>query len=168
MNATENDEQLEQLSRLIKNESPTNITNVPKGLRKYRKVRHNLYMADHLILMKGRVVVPSSMRTEILTCIHKGHMGIEKCKSRARTCVYWPLMYTAIEQEVQSCPVCIPYSKQNQREPMLPRAIPTRPWEKVGTDYFSFGRKDYPLVVDYYSKYPEVVQVHSKTEKLLH
>ena len=87
-------------------------------------------MADQLILMKGRVVVPSSMRTEILTCIHKGHMGIEKCKSRARTCIYWPSMYAAIKQEVQSCPVCIPYSKLNQREPMLPHAIPTQLWEK--------------------------------------
>ena len=163
LNATENDEQLQQLSRLIKNGWPPNISNVPTGLRKFWKVRHNLYMADQLILMKGRVVVPSSMRGEILTCIHKGHMGIEKCKSRARTCVYWPSMYTAIEQEVQSCPVCISYSKQNQREPMLPHAIPTRPWEKVGIDYFSFGGKDYLLVVDYYSKFPEVVQVHSKT-----
>ena len=71
LNATENDEQLQQLSRLIKNGWPTNITNVPTGLRKYWKVRHNLYMADQLILMKGRVGVPSSMRTEILTCIHK-------------------------------------------------------------------------------------------------
>ena len=103
------------------------------------------------------------MHGEILTCIHKGHMRIEKCKSRARTCVYWPSMYTAIEQEVQSCPVCISYSKQNQREPMLPHTIPTRQWEKVGIDYFSFGRKDKLLVVVYYSKYPEVVQVHSKT-----
>ena len=34
---------------------------------------------------------------------------------------------------------------------------------KVRTDYFSFGGKDYLLVVYYYSKYPEVVQVHSKT-----
>ena len=120
-------------------------------------------MADQLILMEGRVVVPSSMRTEILTCIHKGHMGIKKCKSRARTSVYWPSMYAAIEQKVQSCPVCIPYSKQNQREPMLPHAIPTQPWEKVGIDYFSFGGKYYLSVMDYYSKYPEVVQVHSKT-----
>ena len=37
------------------------------------------------------------------------------------------------------------------------------PWEKVGIDYFSFGGKDNLLVMDYYLKYPEVVQIHSKT-----
>ena len=90
LNATVTDEQLQQLSRLIKNGWLPNISNVPTGLHEYWKVRHNLYMEDQLILMKGRVVVPSSMHGEILTCIHKGHMGIEKCKSRAITCVYWP------------------------------------------------------------------------------
>ena len=72
-------------------------------------------------------------------------------------------MYKAIEQAVESCSVCVAYSKQNQREPMLPHPIPTRPWEKLGVDYFSFAGNEYLLAVDYYSKYPEVVQVESKT-----
>ena len=39
----------------------------------------------------------------------------------------------------------------------------THPWEKLGADYFTFAGKDYLLVVDYYSKYPEVVCMNSKT-----
>ena len=161
--ATENDKQMQHLSKLIKNGWPADITNVPIALHEYWKVRHDLHMADQLLFMKGRLVIPSIMRDEILKCIHKGHLGIEKCKSRARTCVYWPSMYKAIEREVESCPVCVAYSKQNQREPMLPHPIPTRPWEKLGVDYFSFAGNEYLLAVDYYSKYPEVVQVESKT-----
>ena len=162
-NATENDEQMQQLSRMIKTGWPANIVNVPRILHDYWKIKHNLHIADRLIFMKDRLVIPSSMRSEILKCIHKGHMGIEKCKFRARSCVYWPSMYNAIEQKVQSCPVCVAYSKQNQKEPLLPHPIPTRPWEKLGVDYFSLAGKDYLLVVDYYSKYPEVVLVESKT-----
>ena len=159
-NATENDEQMQQLCAMIKNGWPTNISNVPTALREYWKVKHNLHMSDQLILMKDRLVIPASMQNYILQCIHKGHMGIEKCKL---ICVYWPSMYKAIEQEVQSCPVCVAYSKQNQKEPMLPHPIPIRPWEKLGADYFSPAGKDYLLVVDYYSKYPEVVQAENKT-----
>ena len=155
--ATESDEQMQQLSIMIKNRWPTNVNSVPMELQDYWKVKHNLHMFDSLIFVKDRLVVPSSMRNEILKCIHRGHMGIKKCKSRARTCVYWPSMYKAIEYEVQSCPVCVAYGNQNQKEPMLPHPVPSRPWEKLGTHYFSLAGKDYLLIVDYCSKYPEVI-----------
>ena len=103
------------------------------------------------------------MRQEILKRIHEGHMGIDKCKARARVCVYWPAMYEAIEQAVKKCPVCNKHSKGNQKEPMIPHEIPNRPWEKLGANYFTFAGKDYLLVVDYFSKYPEVVHMNSKT-----
>ena len=47
--------------------------------------------------------------------------------------------------------------------PMIPHDIPNRPWEKLGADYFSFAGKDNLLVIDYISKYPEVIQMNSKT-----
>ena len=46
---------------------------------------------------------------------------------------------------------------------MLPHPVPEQPWEKVGVDYFTLAGKDYLLVVDYFSKYPEVLQVNGKT-----
>jgi len=90
-------------------------------------------------------------------------MGIEKSKARARACVCWPAMYSDIEAEVKQCTVCNTYSNTNQREPLLPHSIPVHPWEKVGVDFFSLDGKDFLLIVDYYSKYPEVIQMNSKT-----
>ena len=90
-------------------------------------------------------------------------MGIEKSKSRARACVYWPAMYSDIEREVKQRTVCNQYSNANQKEPLLPHPIPTHPWQKVGIDFFALGGKDFLLIVDYYSKYPEVMQMCSKT-----
>ena len=161
--ATESDEQLQQLSTMIRNGWPNNISNVPMILREYWKVKHKLHVADKLIFVNNRIVIPSCMRTEILKCIHTGHMGIEKSKARARVCVYWPKMYEAIEYEVKKCSVCNKYSLQNQKEPMLPHPVPNRPWEKLGADYFTLAGKDYLLVVDYFSKFPEVIQMDSKT-----
>ena len=43
---------------------------------------------------------------------------------------------------------------------MIPHDIPNCPWEKLGADY---AGKDYLLVIDYFSKYPEVARMSSKT-----
>ena len=161
--AASNDEQLQELNKIVRTGWPTDISNVPVMLREYWKVRHNLHSADHLIFMNRCIVIPASMRSEILKSIHTGRMGIEKSKARARACVYWPAMYHAIELAVKQCPTCNKYATANQKEPMLPHPVPSRPWEKVGIDYFTLAGKDYLLIVDYFSKYPEVLQMNSKT-----
>lgn len=59
--------------------------------------------------------------------------------------------------------ICNKYATANQREPKLPHPVPSWPKEKVGIDYFTLAGKDYLLIVDYFSKYPEVLQMNSKT-----
>ena len=34
--------------------------------------------------------VPRAMRLEMLNRIHTGHLGIQKCKKRARYVLFWP------------------------------------------------------------------------------
>ena len=46
---------------------------------------------------------------------------------------------------------------------MIPHQLPDRPWEEVGADYFTLHTQDYLLVVDYYSKYLEVLPMIAKT-----
>ena len=42
-----------------------------------------------LILKDLRVVVSLTLRSEILSILHQGHIGIERTKLRARNTVYW-------------------------------------------------------------------------------
>ena len=78
-------------------------------------------------------------------------------------CVYWPNINDAIKQLDKECSICNKYSQVNQREPLLPHSVPSRPWEKIGADYFTIATQNYLLVVDYFSKYPEIVPVKSKS-----
>ena len=46
---------------------------------------------------------------------------------------------------------------------MVPHEIPDRPWAQVDADIFSFNEHNYLVVVDYFSKFPEVEQLTCKT-----
>ena len=99
----------------------------------------------------------------MLQKIYETHLGMEKCKSRAREIMYWPGMSCDIEEIVSRCKVCAKYQPNNQREPMIPHEVPNRPWSKLGADIFTYGSNDHLVVVDYFSKYPEVVSLPDKT-----
>lgn len=57
------------------------------------------------------------------------------------------------------CETCIKHHYKQAREPMLLANLPTAPWQKVGTDLFHMHGKDYLLVIDYCSNFPEVEQL---------
>ena len=110
-----------------------------------------------------RLIIPQEMRHDVLNCIHKSHLGIEKCRSGARAVFYWPGMSTVIERIVAKCSVCLKYQRENQKEPLLPHEVPQRPWKKLGADIFELNFNSYLIVVDYYSKYPELCILKDKT-----
>lgn len=46
---------------------------------------------------------------------------------------------------------------------MIPTDTPDYPWQNVGTDLFQLKGDTYLLVVDYFSRYPEIKKIASKT-----
>ena len=60
-----------------------------------------------------RIVVPRSLQQEYLQCLHMGHLGISKCRARAKTTVFWPNIDRDISQLIVRCEVC----RENQHAP---------------------------------------------------
>jgi len=77
------------------------------------------------------------------------HLGIVKCKQRARDVVFWPGMGKEIEEMISESDTCQEYRASNPKEPMIARQIPTRSWEIVAIDLFTWNGSDYLVVVDY-------------------
>ena len=98
----------------------------------------------------------------MLELIHESHMGIEKCKSRARTLLYWPRMTLDIEDTVRNCNVSCKYRNNQQKKPLIPHSIPDERFQKVDIDIMTFQNIDYLVVVDYFSKFPEIAQLPDK------
>ena len=161
--ATSSDRVSQHLMHILETGWPNNVVNVPQDVREYWNVRNEIHSAENLLFMGDRLIVPASKRSSVLQLIHEGHMGIERCKARARLCVYWPHINEDIENTVKSCTVCNKFGNSIHKEPMIPHQLPDRPWEQVSADYFTLCNQDYLLVVDFYSKYPEVIPMMSKT-----
>ena len=132
---------------------------VPKPLRPYWGIRNELSVKHGLVTKGDGILIPTSMRQVILSGIHAGHQGSEKCKLHARTCMNWPLMNNDIEELVSKCSTCQTHCKSHQPETLIPHEVPPQPWEVLGSDILTLHVYDYLLVWDYYSKFPIVRRV---------
>ncbi|XP_052748238.1 uncharacterized protein LOC128200096 [Galleria mellonella] len=120
---------------------------IPHGLRD-RLAQELNKMVDLGVIRKvnhptqwDQVLIPKELREEMLKIVHEGHLGIDRCKRRARQVMFWPSMSRDIEQFVKRCHTCQEHSNRPAKEPLLPMEIPALPWEKVGSDIFEFNRE---------------------------
>ena len=98
---------------------PDNINNIPESVKEYWKVRDQLHVADGLIFVGERLIVPVAVKNVVLQAIHEGHMGIEKRKRRGKSCVYWSSMNDDIEKQTKKCEICNNFPSTNHKEPMI-------------------------------------------------
>ncbi|UYV84652.1 K02A2.6-like [Cordylochernes scorpioides] len=90
---------------------------ISQALLSYWHVKDELGFQNGLLMRSCRLVIPASMKLEILDKLHAGHIGITQTRIRAR--------------ETQ----------------------------KIGMDLFKFENKWYLVVIDYYSRFPEMIQL---------
>ena len=127
----------------------------------FYNVRHDLSCSHDLVLKGERIIVPSSMRKEMKDLLHTGHVGIERCKRRARESIYWPGLNGELKDLVSNCSTCLQHrnGQPTCKEPLIPHNIPTEVWSKVRTDLFSIKNKNYLIVADYNTKFFDVMHL---------
>ena len=125
-------------------------------------------MVGNLILKATRILIPSSLRLEVLDKIHQGHQGIVKCRARAKESVWWPGLSREIQDMIQGCRICLQH-KVNTPEPLIPSKFTERPWQEIGIDFFYSKGRDYFLIVDYFSRFIEVsaMQKSKKADEVI-
>ncbi|XP_023806890.1 uncharacterized protein K02A2.6-like isoform X1 [Oryzias latipes] len=127
-------------------------------LKQYWAERAVLTVHDGLLLRGTRLVIPSSLRNDVLEKLHEGHMGVTKCRERAKQTVWWPGLSNQLSDMVLRCRTCI-QERTNVKEPLMPSQMPDRPWQRLGADLFTLDSKEYLLVVDYFSRFVEIAQL---------
>ena len=81
--------------------------------------------------------------------------------------MFWPRISSDIPQLVLNCSTCLKHRSSNPKEPLMPHTVPEYPWQIVGTDLFTWNRKDFIVVADYYSHYFEVELPNMKSSTII-
>ena len=160
---TAEDITMNRLKQTVYNGWPEYRKQCPQELWDYWNFRCDLVLEDGLILKGNRIVVPEGLRKKVLEAIHTGHQGETKCMLLARESVFWPGISTDIRKLVNDCELCQKHQKAQAKLPIMQPDLPTRPWEKLGTDIFEFNGRNYLMIVDYYSRFPVTRLLHDIT-----
>ena len=130
----------------------------------YWNIRDELSTYNGIVFTGERIIIPESLRADILEILHKSHSGIVRTKQRAHDMIYWPGLNKQIEDITSKCAACLESLSKQQKEPLTPHPVPSLPWNKVGTDLFEYGGRNYLVLVDYFSNFIEVVPLYNDTK----
>ena len=152
--ATASDESLVELQRLIENGFPDAGTQLPKQLRPYFPLREYLSTVDGIIIYNDRLVIPPSLRPNVIATLHAAHQGVSSMISRAETSVFWPGITKDIQDVRERCHHCNRNAPSNPGIPPIPPLPPDYPFQCVCADFFTYKGISYLVIVDRYSNWP--------------
>ena len=135
-------------------------------MQRYRQLADSLTICNGCLLLGNRVVIPASMRRQILEHLHLGHFGMQKMKQLARTAVYWPRMDDDIEATCRQCVPCGEHQNKPPKPAIHPWMLPEKPWSRLHLDHaINFLGTNWLLLTDAYSKYPCIHPTQSVSAK---
>ncbi|XP_061196508.1 uncharacterized protein K02A2.6-like [Saccostrea echinata] len=132
-------------------------------IRPYFSARSELSVWNGILMYRDRIVIPKALRPETLKDAHSGHLGLNKCRERARGAVWWPGISTDIERTDKSCEFCLVHQSKQNREPLKTIVLPDRPWQKIAADLCELKGRHFLVVTDYFSRYLEIAYLDSLT-----
>ena len=129
--------------------------------------RHELTLERQIILYGRRMVIPKSLQSSVLSLLHEEHCGISRMKGMARSLIWWPKIDHHIAAVAMNCKDC--QETRNQSSSVSKEAkwpTPPQPWHRVHADFAEFKGLNFLVIVDAYSKWPEVLLMTKTTASL--
>lgn len=165
--ATSSTPAMQTLLEGIESGMSNNRSEIHESIREYFPFRDDLHTADGVIMYKNRVLVPPSLRQEVLDALHSAHQGVTAMTARAESSVFWPGITSAIRRLREHCQFCNRIAPSNPNAPPTPLFDPTYPFQCVCADFFHYKGYNYLLVVDRYSNWPIVERAHGGADGLI-
>jgi hypothetical protein len=75
---TEKDDKLSIVRQFIREGWPRNKYDIPNKIHEYWNCKYELTESKGVVLKGEKIVIPTSLRDEILRRLHESHLGIEK------------------------------------------------------------------------------------------
>lgn len=134
-------------------------------MRPYKLVREEISSVDGLLLRCDRIIIPQNLRRAVIERAHRGHQGICKTKAFVRETAWFPGVDSTVEEAVRNCLACQASIDKHDAAPLVMSELPDSPWLEVSVDFTGPMKSgEYIMVVlDEYSRFPEVEIIHSLT-----
>ena len=160
-----NDSEIQSVVNALKN----NSWNTFNGPPAYKYQQQQLTHKNSLLLRDNQIVIPNTLRTQVLKLAHIGHLGINKTKNLMRSKVWWPGMDRDVSNLIKTCIPCqsSTYEGAEKSEPLRMTEVPTTPFSTLHIDLcgpFPSGDSVVSLI-DETSKWPVASIMKSTTTK---
>ena len=161
--ATKQDEELQVVMRYIKEGWPSHRKACASRAKGYWNLRQSLSVVNEVVFYGSRLVIPVSLRNEVVVSLHSAHQGVTKVIQRASNSVFWPGLRKRLEEKCLSCDVCMQSERCQTKEPLRSFPVPEYPFQTIGVDLFHLHGDEYLLAVDYLTKWPVVKLLPNNT-----
>ena len=131
----------------------------------YKNVHNELTMIGQIVLRGVRIVVPESLRKQVILLAHEGHQRTIKTKQRNCTKVWRPGVDGMVERKCRTCHGFQLVSQPVPPQPVMSTQFPDAPWTDLTADLLGplLSGDNILLVVYYHSRYFEVDSLKSTT-----
>ena len=152
---TASDIEMSTLMQIIESGFPSKKADLDLHLQPYWNTRSNLWTLNGVIMKDNRIVIPPSLRQEVLNSLHAAHQGTTAMNERAKSTIFWPGITNDINETRERCGACNKIAPSQPRPPPIEPWIPTTPFEGIACDYFLFCGWYYFVAADRLSGWTE-------------
>jgi transposase InsO family protein len=166
LRATEQDNIIGKIKSFVQQGWPDQkkMEAMDEKIKLFHHRKSDLSIVSGCLMFADRIVIPEIYHKKVLQTLHKGHPGIKRMKQLARKYIYWPKVDMDIENLVKGCEPCQMEAKAPVKTNLHSWPKATGPWQRVHMDYAGpFFGKEFLIIVDAHSKYPEVFEMTTKS-----
>ncbi|XP_018348209.1 PREDICTED: uncharacterized protein K02A2.6-like [Trachymyrmex septentrionalis] len=109
-----------------------------------------------ILVRNHMIVIPTTLRKEVLQELHSGHFGMTKMKGLAREHCWWPGITRDIETVVKDCVECNTVANAPKVAEKHVWETPTAPFVRWHIDFAHKDNTTFFICVDAFTKWPEV------------
>ena len=158
--AAVNDQEYQKVKHYIHNGFPNHHQNIPKECRRYWNVRAQLLIEDDLIVYGCCLLIPATLRWEILTQLHDSHQGMVRMKESTALCLLaghrqWHRQYSPLMQASSA--------KTYYPPTLITKPVPAWPFQELAGDFGLYAGRLYLILVDCFSDWPDIIPMGTTT-----
>lgn len=126
-------------------------------------IKDHLSIDDDLIVYRRCLLIPTSLHATMLSHLHNAYQGI--ARSQARTPHHLLAWHRSGHYLSRAACHCQDHLPSNAKEPMVSKQILDRPFQQIAADFASYGGKQFLILVDCKTDWPDIIEVGKDTTR---